>query len=284
VRALHQLSPRKDGPLVALNCAAIPKDLAENELFGHASGAFTGATKMRTGQLMAASGGTLLMDEIGEMDRQIQAKLLRVLETRTITPVGANSEQPIDVRIVAATHRDLRTLADEGKFREDLYYRLHVVHIDRPPLRQRREDIPLLVNTFLRRLNREHGRDVREVSPEAMGALQGHRWPGNVRELHNVLEGVVVLSRKEVIDLNDLPPDTHRSKASEAAPQLRPGLILVDLEREAIQQCLKRTEGNRQRSTWLLGISTRTLLRKFSEYELEDPLRPDAPVASAPAH
>jgi two-component system, NtrC family, response regulator AtoC len=278
VRAIHHFSPRKDGPFVALNCAAIPKDLAESELFGHARGAFTGATEKRVGKFKAAHHGTLLIDEIGEMGLPVQAKLLRALETRTITPVGCNDEQPVDVRVVAATHRNLRALVAEGKFREDLYYRLHVVHIDLPPLRQRRDDIPLLVAAFLHQLNQEHNRKVREVSPDAMDALESYHWPGNVRELRNMLEGVVVLSRKEVIDLGDLPQDLQGSKARETVARFRPGITLAELEREAVQRCLLETGGNRQRTARLLGISTRTLLRKIREYELEDPLRPAAAV------
>ncbi len=279
-RALHQLSPRKDGPFVALNCAAIPKDLAESELFGHARGAFTGATDKRIGKFMAANKGTLLIDEIGEMELPVQAKLLRALETRSISPIGANEEQPVDVRVVAATHRNLRSLADEGKFREDLYYRLHVVRIDLPPVRQRREDVPLLVATFLQQLNKEHGRNVQEVSLDAMDALRSYHWPGNVRELRNVLEGIVVMSRKEVIELADLPLDIQGSKAREALPRFRPGMTLAEMEREAIQECLLQTGGSRQRTAKLLGISTRTLFRKIHDYGLEDPLQSDAPKAA----
>jgi len=264
---------------VALNCAAIPKDLAESELFGHARGAFTGATDKRIGKFMAANRGTLLIDEIGEMELPVQAKLLRSLETRTISPIGASEEQTVDVRVVAATHRNLRAFVDEGKFREDLYYRLHVVQIDLPPLRQRREDIPLLVATFLHQLNKEHGRNVLEVALDAMDALQSYHWPGNVRELRNVLEGTVVLSRKDVIELADLPLDIQGNKAQEAMPHFRPGMTLSHLEREAIQQCLLLTGGNRQRTAKLLGISTRTLLRKIQEYSLEDPLHTEVPKA-----
>ena len=271
VRAIHRLSPRRDGPLVALNCAAIPRELAESELFGHAKGAFTGATDRRLGKFAAADCGTLLIDEIGEMVLPVQAKLLRTLETRTINPVGSNDEQPVDVRVVAATHRDLRGMVETGTFREDLYYRLHVVHIHLPPLRQRRDDIPLLVSGFLDEFAREHGRDVREVTPAAMDALRAYHWPGNVRELRNVLEGAVVLSRTGVIDLNDLGLDECGIKVVETAPQFRPGFTLAGMEREAIQRCLIHTGGSRRRSAELLGISTRTLLRKIREYRLEDP-------------
>jgi two-component system nitrogen regulation response regulator GlnG len=211
------------------------------------------------------------------MDLPVQAKLLRALETRVISPVGSNEEHPVDVRVVAVTHRPLRKLAEEGTFREDLYFRLQVIHIDLPPLCQRRDDIPLLVISFLGRLNEEHGRDVRAVSPEAMGALQGYRWPGNIRELRNVLEGIVVLSGKDEIGLEDLPAELRGGQAGDHTPRYRPGLTLADLECEAIQECLHQTGGNRQRTAKLLGISTRTLLRKIREYGLHDPLRPPHP-------
>ncbi|HEV3116544.1 MAG TPA: sigma-54 dependent transcriptional regulator [Gemmataceae bacterium] len=277
-RAIHQLSPRKDGAFVALNCAAIPKDLAESELFGHARGAFTGATERRIGKFAAADGGTLLIDEIGEMELPVQAKLVRTLETRMVSPVGSNEEQSVDVRVIAATHRNLRSLADEGRFREDLYFRLRVVQVNLPTLRQRRADIPLLVATFLQQLNQEHSRNVRGVSLDAMNALQSNSWPGNVRELRNSLEGIVVLSRKEAIDLVDLPVDIQGSAAKETGPRFRPGITLTDLEREAIQECLHHSQGNRQRTADLLGISTRTLLRKIRHYRLADPLLQTEPV------
>ena len=283
VRAIHHFSPRQAGPFVALNCGAIPKDLAESELFGHVRGAFTGATEKRIGKFKAAHRGTLLIDEVGEMDLSVQSKLLRTLETHTITPVGSNEEEPVDVRVVAATHCNLHSLAGAGKFRDDLYYRLHVLRIELAPLRQRREDIPLLVATFLKELNQEHGRNVQEVSPQAMDALKRYPWPGNVRELRNLLEGVVVLSRKAVIKLSDLPLEIHGSPMCETVSLSRPGSTLVDLECEAIQQCLLQTEGNRQRTAELLGISTRTLLRKIRRYALDDPLRSALPPpAEAP--
>jgi len=283
-RAIHRLSTRKAGSLVALNCAAIPKDLAESELFGHARGAFTGATEKHVGKFMAADRGTLLIDEIGEMELPVQAKLLRTLETRTITPIGSNEELPVDVRVVAATHRNLRSLANENKFRADLYYRLHVAVIDLPPLRQRRDDIPLLTATFLEQISQEHGRDEHYISPDAMDALQCYHWPGNVRELSNVLEGVVVMSRKPTIELADLPREIQGSKIQETMPRFRPGITLAELEREAIQQCLIQTKGNRKRTATLLGICTRTLLRKIREYGLGDPLHAKAAPMSEIVH
>ena len=273
VQGIHRLSPRRDGMLVALNCAAIPRELAESELFGHAKGAFTGATDRRVGRFAAADRGTLLIDEIGEMALPVQAKLLRTLETRTISPVGSNDEQPVDVRVVAATHRDLRSMVGAGTFREDLYYRLHVVHIHLPPLRQRRDDIPLLVAGFLDEFAREHGRDVRGVTPAAADALRAYHWPGNVRELRNVLEGAVVLSRTGVIDVDDLALEVYGGAAAETAPRFRPGVTLSDMERDAIQRCLRHTGGSRRRTADMLGISTRTLHRKIHEYRLEDPRR-----------
>jgi DNA-binding NtrC family response regulator len=281
-RAIHALSPRKDGPFVALNCAAIPKDLAESELFGHARGAFTGATDRRIGKFAAADRGTLMIDEIGEMELPVQAKLVRTLETRTINPVGSNEELRVDVRVVAATHRDLPKMVEDGLFREDLYYRLHIIHIHLPPLRQRREDIPLLVASFLQQLNEEHGRNVHEVAFEAMGALQRYHWPGNVRELRNVLEAIVILSGKDVIAFKDLPPHVCECKAPATPPPAQPGTTLAELERTAIQECLLRTQGNRQHAAAMLGISTRTLLRKIRNYRLEDP-RWQNGTASAPA-
>lgn len=278
-RALHELSPRRENALVALNCAAIPKDLAESEMFGHAKGAFTGATEKHLGKFVAADHGTLLIDEIGEMTTPVQAKLLRVLETHAVTPVGSNSERAVDVRVLTATHRDLRCLADAGNFREDLFYRLHVVTIDLPPLRQRRCDIPSLVLTFLQEFNTEHGRRVAGISPAALDALEAYSWPGNIRELRHVLESLVIMSRKEIIDLADLPPEIQGSKVREMIPRFRPGITLAELEREAIQQCLLQTRGNRKQTATLLGISTRTLLRKIREYGLGDPLHEKAPPA-----
>ncbi|HEV3166860.1 MAG TPA: sigma-54 dependent transcriptional regulator, partial [Isosphaeraceae bacterium] len=273
-RAIHELSPRKDGPFIALNCAAIPKDLAESEMFGHAKGAFTGATDRRIGKFAAADRGTLLIDEIGEMELPVQAKLVRSLETRMINPVGANDERRVDVRVIAATHRNLASLVEEGKFREDLYFRLRVVRIHLPPLRERQEDIPLLVASFLQQLDQEHGRGVNEISVDAMDALQHNRWQGNVRELRNVLEAIIVLSRKVVIELMDLPLEIQRDQPRYAPVPFGPGNKLVDLERDAIGKCLSQTAGNRRRTAELLGISTRTLLRKIRKYRLESAPRP----------
>ena len=272
-RAIHRLSPRSDGPFVALNCAAIPRELAESELFGHCKGAFSGATESRVGKFMAAHRGTLLIDEIGEMELPIQAKLLRTLETRTVSPVGSNDEQVVDVRVVAATHRDPRALTDQGRFREDLFYRLNVVHVHLPPLHERQADLPLLVETFLRQLNAEHGRQVRSISADAMLALRAYRWPGNIRELRNMLEGIVVLSKKVVIELADLPSEIRKPAAASIVPRRCTTMTLDELERDAIQERLIEAGGRRQRAAELLGISVRTLIRKIQKYKLNDPLR-----------
>jgi DNA-binding NtrC family response regulator len=203
-RALHQLGPRGNGPFVAVNCAAVPATLADNELFGHVRGAFTGAADRRVGRFEQANGGTLLLDEVGEFGLGVQAKLLRVLETFAVTPVGGAEERRTDVRVVAATHRDLHEMVREGSFRADLFYRLDVVTISLPPLRERPEDIPLLVECFLQRQAAERRTAVRRVSPELMTRLIAHGWPGNVRELRNALEGMAVMAEGESLGVGDL--------------------------------------------------------------------------------
>jgi DNA-binding NtrC family response regulator len=277
-RDLHHYSTYNRGPFIALNCAAVPKDLAESELFGHAKGAFTGATDRRIGTFAAAQHGTLLIDEIGELELPLQAKLLRAIETHTFNPVGSNHEQTVDFRLIASTHRDLRSMVDDGRFRDDLYYRLCVVQIEIPPLREHKEDLPLLIAVFLPQFCKEHGRNLKKVSPEAMESLHCYHWPGNVRELRNVLESLVVLLRKDIIELEDLPLPIRGAQAIETMPRFELGMTLQDLERNAIQQYLLQTHGNRQQSAKLLGISTRTLHRKIVEYGLEDPLRLHRPA------
>jgi DNA-binding NtrC family response regulator len=279
-RAVHHLSPRKPGPFATLNCAAIPKELAESELFGHFAGAFTGAARRRKGRIMAADGGTLFIDEIGEMDPVVQSKLLRVLECRSVTPVGADDEQATDVRVVAATHRDLRQLVRQGSFREDLFYRLNVIHVELPPLRERLDDLAALVRSFLRRLNDEHGRVVCDVSAEAMEALRRHNWPGNIRELYNTLESAVILSRSSVIDLKDLPAAICDTAQGCMPAEFHEQQTLFELEGQAIQQCLARTQGNRKMTSNLLGISTRTLANKMRRHGMERAVRPHAELAT----
>ncbi|WP_165235403.1 sigma-54-dependent transcriptional regulator [Aquisphaera insulae] len=278
-RAIYQHGRRARAPYRALNCAAIPESLLESELFGHERGAFTGADRKRIGKFEQCNGGTLFLDEIGDMMPALQAKMLRLLQEQEFERVGGNEVVRTDVRLIAATHRDLRTWAAEGKFRPDLYYRLSVVTIHLPPLRERGDDLSLLVQLFLRRYNLELGRDVREVAPEAMDRLRDYPWPGNVRELQSVLQRALLKATGTVLVPDYLPDElfaeARPSVAGDSAIGYRPGSTLADLERAAIQQCLIQSGGSRQRTAELLGISTRTLLRKIREYKLDDPLRPD---------
>jgi two-component system response regulator AtoC len=280
--AIYQHSPRARAPFLALNCAAIPENLLESELFGHEKGAFTGADRRRIGKFEQCHGGTLLLDEIGDMSLALQAKILRLLQDQVFERVGSNETIRTDVRLIAATHRDLKALSAKEKFRADLYYRLNVFTIHLPALRDRGDDLLLLVNLFLRRFNREFGRAVREVAPEVMDRFRSYSWPGNIRELQSVLQqallqasGSVLLPAHVPVD----PLDTAIGQATETVPHYRPGISLSELEREAIQQCLIETGGNRQKSADRLGISTRTLLRKIREYRLDDPLRPSSPAS-----
>jgi DNA-binding NtrC family response regulator len=265
-RAIHHNSGRRQKPFVAVNCAAIPETLIESELFGHEKGAFTGATERRAGLFQAAQGGTLFIDEVGEMRPGAQSKLLRALESRRVLPVGSNREVEVDARLVAATNRELHEEVKKGNFREDLYYRLKVVEIRLPPLRERPEDIPLLVRFFLDEIARETGRPVRDISPEALDLLVAYDWPGNVRELRNLLEGVVVLSTRERLETGDLPE--HLRRGTEARAVIRAGMTLTEIEKEAIRRTLEQTDGRRTEAAKLLGLSVRTLQRKIKEYEL----------------
>ncbi len=282
-RAIYQHGPRARAPYRALNCAAIPESLLESELFGHERGAFTGADRKRIGKFEQCNGGTLFLDEVGDMAETVQAKMLRFLQEQEFERVGGNELVRTDVRLIGATHRDLKAWSAEGKFRPDLYYRLSVVTIHLPPLRDRGDDLSLLVQLFLRRYNIELGREVREVAPEVMNRFRSYPWPGNVRELQSVLQQALLRASGTVLIPeflpNDLLPETQTSAANDPGTRYRPGSTLADLEREAIQQCLLQTGGHRRRAADLLGISTRTLLRKIREYNLEDPLRP-APPAS----
>ena len=251
--------------------AALPETLIESELFGHAKGAFTGAASKRTGKFAAAEGGTLLIDEIGDMQIDLQSKLLRAIETRQITPLGSNEEIETDVRIIASTHESLRDLTNQGKFREDLFYRLNVVQIVLPPLRDRREDIPLMVRAFIDEIASENKQPVRDISPGALALLQGYEWPGNVRQLRNVLESVVVMSTRETVDVVDLPEPVRKA---DSAPPLQAlisaGMPLADIEREAIRQTLERTGSDRGQASKILGVSIRTLQRRITKYGWAD--------------
>ena len=267
-QALHHNSPRKKGPFVAVNCAAVPATLVESELFGHVRGAFTGATDRRVGRFEQADGGTLFIDEIGDFELGLQAKLLRVLETLTLTPVGGHEDRKVNVRVIAATSRDIRKMLEEGKFREDLYYRLNVVTIALPPLRGRTDDIPLLVEHFLREISQQKHTAPKRISPDVMRRFEAYRWPGNVRELRNTLERMMVLAEGEVLTENDLPEEILAASNEAATPKDMPANLTMDqLERLAITKALDQCGGNRTHAAERLGISVRTLQRKLRHYE-----------------
>lgn len=272
-RAIHQLSPRAMGPFIAVHCAALSPTLLESELFGHERGAFTGAVERHTGRFEAADGGTLFLDEIGEIDPSIQVKILRVIEERRFERVGGRETIETDVRLVAATNRNLRQLVEEHKFREDLYFRLNVVTITLPPLRARAGDIPLLVDRFLKEFAAENGRPPPALTPDAMDALTAYPWPGNVRELRNAIERMVVLARGDRLTVRDLPPAVRehlrmRERTAEPPETAGGSLSLEENERRLIRRALELTGGNRVRAAKELGISRRTLHRKILAYGL----------------
>jgi DNA-binding NtrC family response regulator len=268
---IHALSPRAARPFVAVNCAAIPEGLLESELFGHEKGAFTGAVAQHEGVFVRAHGGTLFMDEVGELSLPAQARMLRVLESRTLTRVGGTKELAVDVRLVAATHRNLQQMVEAGRFREDLLYRLSVIQTQIPPLRERRDDIPRLALHFAKSFGESLGRRLTDVSPAALEVLTRYRWPGNVRELRNVIERAMVLGDGATLDLDDLPPELLRAAPmapAGAPPDARLVRPLAELEREAIMAALAATDGNKARAAALLGIDRTTLYRKLKDYAL----------------
>lgn len=265
-RAIHGLSPRRQGPFVAVHCAALSSQLLESELFGHEKGAFTGAVERRIGRFEQAQGGTLFLDEIGEIDAATQVKLLRALGERTIERVGGNKTIEVDVRLVAATHRNLEAMVREGKFREDLFFRIRVVQIDLPPLRERPEDIPILAEHFCREYAKENGKQDLRLSAGAMEALRHYRWPGNVRELRTAIEHGVVLAKGTGIEPKDLPVSVcGAGKPGESHGPKGVTLQLTHLERQAIETALRQTGQNITEAAKLLGISRRTLHRKLAE-------------------
>ena len=266
-RSIHHLSPRKNETFIPVNCAAIPESLVESELFGHEKGAFTGASERKLGFFEAARKGTLFIDEIGELQLGLQAKLLRAIESRKILRVGSTQEQDVDIRLVAATNRDLAKEVEDKNFREDLFYRLKVVELRLPPLRERREDIPLLIRHFIDEISADAGRSVQDISPEALEMMKGYSWPGNVRELRNTLEGIIVLSLREQIEAHDLPPHISGHTVSQAI--IQPGMTMSEIEKEAIRRTLQHTNGHRTQTAEILDISVRTLQRKIKEFELE---------------
>jgi DNA-binding NtrC family response regulator len=260
-RAIHWNSGRRDGLFVPVNCAAIPEALLESELFGHEKGAFTGADRKRRGLFVEAGGGTLFLDEVADMPPALQAKLLRALQDRAVRPVGGNEEIRVDLRLITATNRDLPALVQEGKFREDLYYRLAVIPIRLPSLRERSEDIPLLARHFLERAAAALGKPLEGFSEEAMAWLLQHRWPGNVRELENVVERAATLARGPLVTLGDLR--TEFAATGPADPGLRP--TLAELERQYIRRVLEETKGDKRAAAKILDVSVRTLQRRVKE-------------------
>jgi two-component system response regulator HydG len=269
-RAIHNNSPRRARAFVGLNCAALSEGILESELFGHEKGAFTGADAQRKGRFEFAQHGTLFLDEVGDMPMTTQIKLLRVIEQREIMRVGANEPIRVDVRLIAATNQDLQQLVREKKFREDLYFRLNVVRLDLPPLRERPDDIPPLIDHFLQEFSDEHGKPVRDVAPEVRRALSGYAWPGNVRELKNCIEAMVVTSKDGRLTLADVPPHISLKPAPAASgEQIVPGMPMDEVERIHIRQTLNLTKGNREEAARLLKIGERTLYRKLDKYGLK---------------
>lgn len=268
-KAIHYNSPRRLRPFIAINCSAIPENLIESELFGHERGAFTGAVGRVKGKFEMADGGSILLDEIGEMNLQTQVKLLRVLEEREFMRVGGTRNIRIDVRVLAATNSDLRQRIEESRFREDLYFRLKVITLQVPPLRERRQDLPELVRIFLDSLCRANDIPPKEIAPDALFLLQSYGWPGNVRELKNLLESLVVTVPGHVIEEGDLPPSIRGEKGmEEILPKVEAGMTMRDMERDLIRKTLTRTDGNRTRAARILQIGVRTLQRKIKEYGL----------------
>ena len=272
-KALHVNSPRANKPFVPLNCAELSENVLESELFGHVKGAFTGADRDRVGRLQYANGGTLFLDEIGDMPISIQVKLLRVLESGEITRVGTNESFKVNVRLISATNRDLNSAIAEGKFRQDLFHRLKVVSVRIPPLRERRDDIPLLIEHFFRQFSTSHGKTISAITPAVRKALMAYSWPGNVRELKNSIESMIVIDSDGVLDVDDLTEDLEaaaprsRGEGSSGVDPLV-GRSLEEIERHYIAETLKLTNGNREETARMLGIGERTLYRKLKEYQI----------------
>ncbi|MDR1837866.1 MAG: sigma-54 dependent transcriptional regulator [Treponema sp.] len=265
--AIHELSPRKDKPLIKVHCAALSASLLESELFGHEKGAFTGAVSRRKGRFELASGGTLFLDEIGEIDQNIQIKLLRVLQEKKFERVGGEQTVETDVRFIAATNKDLKAEIEKGGFREDLYFRLNVVNIHVPPLRERKDDIPLLAAAFLKEFADENGKNIEGIHEKARSRLYSYEWPGNIRELRNCIESAVVMCQSSVITVDDLPPPL-RISADEGWIHIRLGASMDECEKIIIRDTISHHQGNKSKAAETLGIGRKTLLRKIAEYGL----------------
>ncbi len=274
-RAIHQHSPRRDGPFVKINCSAIPENLLESELFGYEKGAFTGATGSKPGKFELADAGTIFLDEIGDVIPAVQVKLLRVLQEREFERLGGTKTIRVDVRVVAATNQDLRAALEQGTFREDLYYRLNVVPVNMPPLRERKEDIPALINHFLAHFAKESGKAIRGITPAALRLIEAYHWPGNVRELENAIERATVLAAGDVIDVADLRLETPPARGEPApggtAPVFLPeGMTLDQYEEELIREAMRRTGDNKSQAARLLGLTRNTLRYRLSKMGIAD--------------
>ncbi|MCL2276542.1 MAG: sigma-54 dependent transcriptional regulator [Treponema sp.] len=267
---IHYLSPRKDQPMIKVHCAALSPALLESELFGHEKGAFTGAVSQRRGRFELASGGTLFLDEIGEIDQNIQIKLLRVLQEKKFERVGGEKTIEADVRIITATNKDLKTEIEKGNFRDDLYFRLNVVNIHVPPLRERKDDIPILAAAFLKEFSSENGKKIDGLHEKARSRLYGYEWPGNIRELRNCIESAVVMCQSNVITVGDLPP-AFRNAEDEGWINIRLGADMAECEKIIIRDTLSYSKGNKSKAAETLGIGRKTLLRKLADYELNSP-------------
>ncbi|HQL32540.1 MAG TPA: sigma-54 dependent transcriptional regulator [Treponemataceae bacterium] len=263
--ALHNLSPRKDNPFVKVHCAALAESLLESELFGHEKGSFTGAVSRKRGRFELAHSGTIFLDEIGEIDQTVQIKILRVLQEKKFERVGGEDTLEVDVRVVTATNRDLEKEIAEGRFREDLYYRLNVVRIHVPPLRERKDDLPLMITSFVHEFAEENGKKIEGMDPKARSALYAYDWPGNVRQLRNCIESAVVMTSGTVITLDDLPPSI-RSGAEVPSLLIPVGVTMAEAEKQVILQTLSANSGNKSKTAEILGIGRKTLHRKLDEY------------------
>jgi two-component system response regulator HydG len=271
-RAIHHRSPRRDKPFVEVSCGALPENLLESELFGHVKGAFTGAQSDREGRFEHADGGTLFLDEIGDMPAPMQAKLLRVLENGEVVRLGSNEPIRVDVRIISATNRDLDEMVADKQFREDLFFRINGVRITLPPLRERREDIPLLIHFFMQQSAEKYGKVIEGIEPEAQRMLMANNWQGNVRRLKNVIENMVVMSTGNQLTLDDLPQDIRPKPSDTSTGGMKNlvGISISDAEKELIRNTLKLVNGNREHAAKILGIGERTLYRKIKEYDLNE--------------
>jgi Response regulator containing CheY-like receiver, AAA-type ATPase, and DNA-binding domains len=268
--AIQQLSPRKDKPFIKVHCASLSSSLLESELFGHEKGAFTGAISQKKGRFELADTGTIFLDEIGEIDLQTQVKILRVIQEREFERVGGEKTISVDVRIIAATNRNLLEEVKKGNFREDLYYRLNVVHIEVPPLRDRKEDIGILAQNFLTTFSAEDGKPIEGFTPAARKAMYAYSWPGNVRELRNSVESAVVMCRGKFIDRDDLPAQIIEEDSNSSRLGLKVGITLAEAEKELIINTIAYCKGNKTKAAEVLGIGRKTLHRKLQEYNLEE--------------